>query len=118
MLLEILGYSSAIIFVLILSIVLHEWGHIIAWSLIKKKKIILRFKNNEFFCGKPGEANDLDNEQFKIVLFSGIFLGFLPIAFFSWFSDTFAFFSLIVFYLIGCRSDLVSLYEINKEKQK
>ena len=112
---EVIGRTIFIASMLILSIILHEWGHIIAFSRIKKKKIKLRFKKGDFICGEAGDYRGLTDEQYKVILILGVAMGFLPLFIFF---EAFYWFEVILIlgcYLAGCRSDLQLLWDMLPE---
>ena len=104
--------SMFIIAILMSTILLHEWGHIIAFSRIKKKKIKLRFKKGDFICGDQGDYRGLTNDQYKTIIIMGVVMGLLPI--FIFFGVLYWFEAILVIccYVAGCRSDLKILWRM------
>ena len=107
---ELIRRTIFIIAILMSSILLHEWGHLIAFSRIKGKKIKLRFKNGDFICGDKGDYRGLTNDQYKTILIMGVGMGLLPI--FIFFGVLYWFEAVLVIcsYVAGCRSDLKILW--------
>ncbi len=107
---ELIMRTLFIISVMISSIIFHEWGHIIAFSRIKKKKIKLRFKKGDFICGEAGDYRGLTTEQYKVILVFGIGMGLIPL--FIFFGAFYWFEVILIFgsYLAGCRSDIALYY--------
>ena len=109
---ELIRRTIFIVALLISSILLHEWGHIIAFSRIKKKKIKLRFTKGDFICGDAGDYRGLTNSQYKTILGFGIGMGFIPIFIFFGVLYWFEGFLILASYIAGCRSDLRLLWDM------
>jgi len=113
---ELFKRTMFIIALLMSSVILHEWGHIVSFSRITGKKIKLRFKKGDFICGEAGDYRGLTNEQYKTILIMGVLAGFIPL--FIFFGVLYWFEVLLVFasYVAGCRSDLRLLWKMLPQK--
>lgn len=120
MIYDIIGRAAFFIGIMILSILLHEWGHVITWSIIKKKKITLRYRKGEILCGKVGEYKELTNEQYEMIVVAGILLGCVPLIAVGIINFNLHFLEYITLwglYFAGCRTDLKGLYELKKKSK-
>ncbi len=98
--------------ILMLSVILHEWAHMIFYTRQTGRKIKLRFKKGEFICGSPNDYKYLTTEQYKYVLWAGVIAGFIPLFIFWEVLHSIEFLLLLILYIIGCKSDLKILWNL------
>ena len=117
---------------LLLSLIAHEFGHIIVLSSKTKytkdpvRIIFNREKNKSLLgrksvwsIGKPEHYESLTTKEEFDVYFAGIFGGFLPIAILllSYSINLYVGLTIIVTYLYGCKSDIKQIKQIWRNKQ-
>jgi|APSaa5957512622_1039677.scaffolds.fasta_scaffold180641_1 hypothetical protein len=109
----LIGLSRALMFVLVwgVMIITHELGHYLTLKVLgeeAKAPKIIRKKGSPFYTFSFNASLDLDNNKYRVVLFGGVLLGFLPFVLLyadGLFRDVEAVI-LIVAYLSGCWPDI------------
>jgi hypothetical protein len=102
------------IFLLIFSIVLHEFGHWFYFKFKIKKNVKIRFEDLSITVGEyENDYIGLSLQQKKDLFWSGIIFGLFPIMFVSIYEPIYVL--VLPLYLIGCKSDLFNLKRLCKE---
>ena len=90
----------------------HEVGHLIFLSIYNRRMIKLYYNNWAFEAGRPTDYILLTKTQKITVIASGILTGLIPMIFIT---DRYLFlFVVMLYYIAGCRSDIIFLYQTIK----
>ena len=111
---NIIIFEGILFIVLILaSIIFHEMGHLFLINRYSGKKHKLEFNRNtrDLEC----DINGLNLVQIFYVTLVGVISGFTLISLFVNYISGYTYLALITLYFSGCRHDLKTLYDINKE---
>jgi len=95
------------IFLIVASIIFHEFGHILIF-LEKNIKVKIRFSKGSLKVGKPKDYEKLSRKEKKNLYYSGIVWGLIPLVIGCLMSPIYAF--LIPLYLFGCKNDFVRFW--------
>ena len=112
--------SCGIIFgILLLCIIIHEFGHAFAYYQIKKKwlKPLFNRKGYYFSLGDTKDFDELTDEEYSGIVWAGIGLGFIPVFIAALIYVPAIYLSIAVLYVIGCKDDLRIIYQNNKNKE-
>jgi len=113
MITESIQYVAVFIFVYIISIMSHELGHIVSFKYVTKKTPYVTVRKKRWFppqmdfvvCNKSDLAL-LNDNQYKFVIKSGIFVGIVPILLFIPFLPFWMVGCLSLIYFVGCFHDI------------
>jgi fatty acid desaturase len=85
----------------------HELGHLIYFYFEKKNKVKVYYNKGTFEVGTDSDYDYLSDEEHKVMLAYGVFIGFIPYIILIIFNSFYMF--MFIPYLYGCRSDLSQL---------
>lgn len=110
---EIILQGILFIVLMLASIVVHEMGHLFLINKYTGRKQFLEFnkKNKDFECDIEG----LKPQEIFYVTLLGVISGFTIITVFVNYLNGYMYLALIILYFSGCRHDLRTLYDLNKE---
>lgn len=118
-----LNYSFVIflltILVIVLSIIVHELGHLTYYRMIRGKWLTLNWGRGKILVGYPKDYLDLSNLEYKRMIMAGVLSGAAPIILwlFANFEEPAPIIAVFI-YIIGCKPDLKKLEAIvNEEKE-
>lgn len=114
--------TGAIILVLImcslffLSIVWHEFGHIIFLRHYTKKKVKVFYRKGVIYCGQDRDYANLSNRQNYWVTVWGVVMGVVPLLAVFYLFGFLVGIVLTLFYWIGCRDDLEEIRDYKEAR--
>lgn len=101
----------------VLTVFVHEWGHILAYRRFTGKDINVKleiekvgwkngFRKWHFIVGNQKDINNLTSRQLRLASLSGIVLGLVPYLLFGWNLFWYEAILFIIGYSIGCGNDI------------
>lgn len=102
-------FVKNILALLVISIVMHEFGH---WFFFRRigKKVKFTFEDLAISVGEDKDYVGLTLEQKKNLFLYGIFFGLFPIFFLCLFNTLYVW--VLPLYFLGCKTDINNLREL------
>lgn len=113
-------YENFILFFVLTFLIVftHEIGHAIKLSKLTGRKIKIWYHNFKFYAGYDDDYKDLTNIQLVSVYYTGILYGLILTSLAIFILDQPFNTALLVFYVLGCTSDLKKMYKYGKKHKK
>lgn len=111
----IISQSLLFVIVVVLSIIFHEFGHLVILRKLKNKWVTLEYLKGDINVGTDKDYKGLTDREYRTVAFVGFLFGFVPIFVFLptlfWLYGSGALFA----YVVGSRHDLKSVLKTLQE---
>ena len=105
---------SFMVFVFLLSMIMHEFGHWFFFKYHKKKSVRVWYRDGAFAVGEfDKDYIGLTIDEKKRLFWYGIVIGSFPIYIMLFFNLGYVW--TFAFYLIGCKSDFIQLRRLYTE---